>query len=120
MSICTLPTAGATLIGISGLAQIQSAPLDVWEKFGITGLLILVVVALWKDGKNEMKAAQERRDKRDADEAAYRERREAAETKRMEEFLQTLGSIQNSIEEQQNKCSMTNYLLGELRKDREK
>jgi len=117
MAMMTLPTSGAAIFCIAEV--VSAGPLETWEKFGITGILIIVVIALWKDGKNEMKIAQERRDKKEAEDQAYRERREAMETARMEKFLESLSAINASLEENQNKCSMTNYLLGQLRKKKE-
>ena len=114
-----LPVVGFTAV-LASLAQVPTPdPIETWSKYGLSGLLIIVVIALWKDGKNEMKVAQERRDKKDAEDQAYRERREQMENARMEKFLESLSAINASLEENQNKCSMTNYLLGQLRKKKE-
>lgn len=114
-----LPAVGFTAV-LASLAQVPTPdPIEPWSKYGLSGLLIIVVVALWKDGKNEMKVAQDRRDKKDAEDQAYRERRESMENARMEKFLESLAAINASLEEGQNKCSMTNYLLGQLRKKKE-
>ena len=118
VSLFTIPTIGGTLIGVTGLAQISnSAPLETWEKFGISGLLILVVVALWRDGKTEMKHYQDRMDKRDAEETAYRERREAMEAERMQKFVESLNAINFAIKAQADKCNMTNYLLEQIKRN---
>ena len=37
----------------AGVDAATSLPIEVWEKFGVVGLLILAVVAIYRDGKKD-------------------------------------------------------------------
>ena len=70
MSLCIATKFGGAAVGLATLAQIvppdpASTATEIYQRFGIVGLLVAVVVALWLDGKRESSKAEERRAKRD-------------------------------------------------------
>ena len=104
MSLCLATKFSGAALGLGTLAQI--APVDpsagavaIYSKFGLIGLLIAVVVALWIDGKREAKSAEERRAKRDE-----------KDDLRHEEMVKALGGLKASIDTNAAKCDATRTL----------
>ena len=104
MSLCLATKFSGAALGLGALAQI--APVDpsagavaIYSKFGLIGLLIAVVVALWIDGKREAKAAEERRAKRDE-----------KDDQRHEELVNALGGLRSSIDRNGALCDATRIL----------
>lgn len=98
-------------VGIATLAQVAdpgTIATGAYEKFGLTGLLILVVIALWIDGKREAAKAEERRTKRDEKD----DERHAA-------FISALSGIKTSIDTNAVKCDTTRSLAQDALKHRE-
>ena len=94
MSMCLASKFGGLSVGIATLAQVvPSDPSATYEKYGWTGLLVMVVVALWIDGKREATKAEERR-------AA----REAAQALRDDKHLEALNALTTAIRENAIKC----------------
>lgn len=111
MSTCLASKFCGLSLGIATLAQVAdpgAVATGTYEKFGITGLLILVVIALWIDGKREAAKAEERRAKRDEKD----DERHAAS-------LNALGEIKSSLDTNAAKCDATRTLAQDALKRRE-
>ena len=109
MSLCLASKFGCLSVGVATLAQVS--PPDAaatYEKYGWTGLLVLVVVALWVDGKRESGKTEERR-------AA----RESVASKQHDETIAALASIKTSIDTNAAKCDAVRALAQDALKRRE-
>lgn len=112
MSLCLASKFGAVSVGIATLAQVvpadtAAASISTYEKYGWTGLLILVVIALWIDGKREAAKAEERRAARDA-----------VLAKQHDEYIAALNGIRTSMDTNAAKCDATRTLAQEALKKR--
>ena len=107
MSLCMATKFGAMAIGLSTLAQVVDPvpALGTFEKYGVTGLLILAVVALWLDGKREAAKAEERR-----------VARETAQTARDEKFLTALNDLTSTVRENALRCDQVRETMHEATK----
>lgn len=104
MSICTIGYLGSLSIGISTLAQLAPSP-TTFEKYGINGLMVLAIVALWKNARDSEAAAQKRRDEREVREEA-----------RAREFIDAIKQVNATIETKYEKCGVNQYLLDQIRR----
>ena len=110
MSLCLASKFGALSVGIATLAQVvpsdpAATAIGTYEKYGWTGLLVIVVIALWIDGKREASKAEERRAKRDA-----------VLAKQHDEFIAALNGIRTSMDINAAKCDATRTLAQEALK----
>lgn len=110
MSLCLASKFGGLSIGIATLAQVVPSDLaataiGTYEKYGLTGLLVVVVIALWIDGKREANKAEERRAKRDE-----------VLAKQHDESMAMLATINNSMNTNAAKCDATRTLAQEALK----
>jgi hypothetical protein len=101
MSPCLVKYASATAIGGSALiATIPDTPQTIYEQYGLTGLLVAVVVALWVDGKREQAKAEERR-----------QRREDKDDAKHSTHLAALAKLNETIASSSAKCDATRELV---------
>ena len=110
MSMCLASKFGGLSVGIATLAQVMPADtaataVGTYEKYGWTGLLVLVVIALWIDGKREAAKAEERLAKRDE-----------VLAKQHDESMAMLATINNSMNTNAAKCDATRTLAQEALK----
>lgn len=104
MSMCLATKFGGAAMSITALAQVvpadpAEAGVELYQKYGIVGLLIAVVVALWIDGKREASKAEARRAARDDKDDA-----------RHESLLNALGTVKTSIDTNAARCEATRAL----------
>ena len=112
MSLCLASKFGGLSVGLATLAQVVPADqtttaIGVYGKYGWTGLLILVVIALWIDGKREAAKAEERRAERDK-----------VLAKQHDESIAALNGIRTIMDTNAAKCDATRTLAQEALKRR--
>lgn len=109
MTLCTISYGVALSLGVGTLAQISS--MSVYEKYGIQGIMVLAIVALWKSAKDREDAAQKRRDEREVLELAYRKARDEKEEARAKEFVDAIQSVNTTIDSKYEKCAVNQLLV---------
>jgi hypothetical protein len=107
MSVCLATKFSGAAVGLATLAQVMptdaaSTAGEIYSRFGVVGLLVAVVVALWLDGKREQARAEERRAKRDEKDDV----RHAA-------MIEALGEVKGAIRESSLKCDATREIVRE-------
>ena len=101
ISTCTAKIGSAVCLGTAGLAQIAPPTVFEWyEKFGIVGLLLAIIVALWADAKKSEKKVAEYRAEREKREDAHR----AEDLQMQREFLNGIASLGSAIRENALRC----------------
>lgn len=119
-------------VGAAALAQMPvPSTMEAYKEFGITGLLIFAIVAIWADNAKKTKDAQTRLDKQmeleearrleaKADEREYRRQREDADDERMDKFCQAIDGVKHTIISTSKECGVNAFLLEQLKSERDK